>query len=85
MDMSTTDRPNLPGPPDVPGLVFRYFSGAEDWPDLAASYNRSHIADEIGDVQTAETLAQRYKGLPNFDLYKDLLVAENSTAISRVT
>jgi mycothiol synthase len=62
--------------PPIPGLHFRGFQGASDFPKMAAVIQGSKDADQIERVDSAEDIARNYKHLVNSDPYQDMLFAE---------
>lgn len=72
----STDTLNLPDAPAIPGLAFRRFLGASDYPAMADVIQRSREADRIEDASTAEDLARVYGHLTRCDPYRDVLMAE---------
>jgi len=72
----STDAILLPNPPAIPGLTFRHFRGAADFPPMVAVITASVEADKIERVQTAEELERNYSHLTNCDPAQDMLMAE---------
>jgi ribosomal protein S18 acetylase RimI-like enzyme len=61
---------------DVPGLVFRGFRGAEDYPHMLAAINASKVADQVERSENLEDITRNYAHLHNCDPYQDMLFAE---------
>src|SRR5689334_3713011 len=78
----------LPAAPAIPGLAFRHFRGAADYPALLAVNNGSKIADGLDyDLHTLDSLTRVYDNTHNYDPAHDLLIAEvdgQMVAYSRV-
>jgi mycothiol synthase len=72
----STDVIFVPEKPPVPGLSFRGFQGASDYPKMAAVIQASKDADQIERVDSAEDIARNYNHLVNCDPYQDMLFAE---------
>ncbi len=66
----------IPQPPTVPGLIFRHFRGAADYPAIARVLAESDNADGIERQVTAEQIAAAYQRMSNCDPYQDLILAE---------
>jgi ribosomal protein S18 acetylase RimI-like enzyme len=62
--------------PAVPGLRFRRFAGAEDFPGMAAANMAARIAADVEEMVTAELMANDYGNLTNSDLDRDLAIVE---------
>ncbi len=62
--------------PAIPGLVFRHFRGAEDFPKMIAVVESSKGVDGAEWVMTAEEVARDYEHLENCDPYTDMVMAE---------
>ena len=74
--MDTNDFINIADAPAIPGLAFRHFRGAEDYPKMVAVIAASAEADKIERVDTVEDVAHVYSHLVNCDPYQDMLFAE---------
>ena len=61
--------------PLVPGLSFRPATPG-DWGTLADVLNRARLADGVQEVTSAESLAAEHEPLDDFELGRDVLVAE---------
>lgn len=81
MPSSTNDSIVLPEAPAIPGLVFRRFRGAEDFPAIAAVITASNAADGSGEWVTTEEVAGRHAHPVNWDPREDTLLAEASGAL----
>jgi GNAT superfamily N-acetyltransferase len=73
---TTSDSIHVPDTPAVPGLIFRHFRGASDFPRMAAVIAASAAADQIERADTAEDLAAAYAHLGNSDPARDMIFAE---------
>jgi ribosomal protein S18 acetylase RimI-like enzyme len=62
--------------PAVPGLRFRRFTGAEDFPGMAAANMAARIAAGVEEMVTADVMANDYGNLTNSDLERDLAIVE---------
>lgn len=62
--------------PDVPGLSFRHFRGAMDYPHMLAVIEASKVADQIERVDSLENLTRYYEHLTNCDPARDMVFAE---------
>jgi mycothiol synthase len=62
--------------PAVPGLRFRRFRGAADFPGMAAANQAQRDAAGLEETVTAEHMAIDYAHLTNSDLDQDVLVVE---------
>ena len=62
--------------PVIPGLRFRHFRGASDFPQMAAAIAASADADQVERVTTVEDIAHAYAHLTNCDPYQDMIMAE---------
>ena len=62
--------------PVIPGLRFRHFRGASDFPQMAAAIAASADADQVERVTTVEDIAHTYAHLTNCDPYQDMIMAE---------
>ena len=65
-----------PEAPMIPGLVFRHFRGAEDFPNIAAVMNASLTADGSKERITAEDLINLYAHPAHWDPQGDILLVE---------
>ena len=74
--MNPNDQIQVSNAPQIPGLVFRHFRGAEDYPKMVAVIAASAEADKIERVDTVEDVAQAYSHLTNSDPYQDMIFAE---------
>lgn len=64
-------------PPAIPGLRFRAFRGAADYPGMAAVLNASSLADRIERAETAQDVADNYaRRLTHCDPARDMIFAE---------
>lgn len=74
--MNTTDVIHIANAPSIPGLAFRRFRGADDYPGMLAIVLASAEADKIERADTLEDVARNYAHLVNSDPYQDMLFAE---------
>ncbi len=72
---TSSDFIEIPSAPVIPGLVFRSFRGASDFPGMAAALNASDAADSMERLITADKIAH-YINSAKDDPAKDLLIAE---------
>jgi len=66
----------LPGAPAIDGLRFRTVAAASDWEGLAELARAASAVDDDDYFPSAESLRIDLESRPNFDLARDLLVAE---------
>jgi hypothetical protein len=59
----TSDTILLPDAPAIPGLRFRHFGGASDYPKMAEAIRAASEEDGIGRADTAEAVANTYEHL----------------------
>jgi mycothiol synthase len=77
----TTARPADPSriavadAPAIPGLTFRH-ADSSDWTIVAAVLNASLAGDGVDEVQSAASLASDNERLPDFDIARDVVIAE---------
>jgi GNAT superfamily N-acetyltransferase len=76
MNQAVEDTIFVEDAPDVPGLVFRHFRGAEDFPKMVAVVESSKVIDGAEWVMTVEEIARDYAHLENCDPYTDMVMAE---------
>ena len=62
--------------PAIPGLRFRRFRDDSDWAPLATLQRVTAIADNDDEIPSAENLRIELEHRPNFDLRRDMLIAE---------
>lgn len=74
--MTTKDTIHISAAPNIPGLTFRGFRGAEDYPHMLAVMDGSKNEDSIERSDTLEDITRNYAHLVNCDPYRDLLFAE---------
>jgi mycothiol synthase len=74
--MNTKDLINIPDAPAIPGLAFRHFRGAEDYPKMVAVITASAEADKMERVDSVEDITNAYSHLVNCDPYQDMIFAE---------
>ena len=67
---------SLPDAPAIPGLRFRRFRDASDWARLAELQKLAAIADRDDEIPSAENLRIELEHRPNFDLARDMVLAE---------
>jgi mycothiol synthase len=71
--------------PAIPGLVFRPFDPAADYPVLADLIRETHVVDDKQFLPTEESLRIDHAHTAEFDPRRDILVAEVDGAIVAVT
>ncbi len=71
----TTSDIQVPGSPKLPELTFRRGDPA-DWDTLAEVMNRGNAADGVEEAQSGEVLAAEHTKVDDFDMARDVLVAE---------
>lgn len=74
--MTSTGIISLSHAPIVPGLVFRYFRGSDDFPLLVAAAEASETFDGEEYIYTAETLAHYWSRDYTFDPHQDVIIVE---------
>ncbi|HEV2707867.1 MAG TPA: GNAT family N-acetyltransferase [Pyrinomonadaceae bacterium] len=62
--------------PNIPGLRFRHFQGANDYPHMARIIAACADVDKLERADTAENIANAFNYLINCDPYQDMLFAE---------
>jgi GNAT superfamily N-acetyltransferase len=62
--------------PAIPGLIFRRFRGASDYPHMAAVLEASADADGLERAMPVEDFAAHYAHLSNCDPYRDMIFPE---------
>ncbi len=70
------DLVEVPGAPDIPGLVFRRYRGDEDLPTLVEVFNAAAETDGLDWLVTVDRLKVEYDNQPNFDPRKDVVIVE---------
>jgi GNAT superfamily N-acetyltransferase len=78
--IALADEIEVPQRPAVPGLRFRRFRGAADFPGMAAANQAQRDAAAIEEAVTAEGMAIDYAHLTNSDLDQDVVVVERDGA-----
>jgi mycothiol synthase len=77
-----TGRIEVPGAPDIPGLVFRRYRGDEDLPLLVEVFNTAAETDGLDWLVTVDRIKIEDDNLPNFDPRNDVVIAEvDGTAV----
>lgn len=76
MSTLVKDQILLSDAPNIEGLVFRRFRGAEDYPKMVAVIEASKVEDKIERVDSPEQVANVYEHLTNCDPYNDMIFAE---------
>jgi mycothiol synthase len=79
--MNTKDLINIADAPAIPGLAFRHFRGAEDYPKMVAVIAASAEADKMERVDSVDDIANAYVHLVNCDPYQDMIFAEVNNEI----
>lgn len=72
---------NVPTAPTIPGLAFRRFGGADDYPAMLAVIEGSKEADGIERTDTLDGIARNYEHLINCDPYRDMLFVEKDDEV----
>jgi len=67
---------DLPEAPPIPGLSFRGFQSEADFSKMTDVIQASREVDHLDWVDDAQSLARFYAHLVNFDISRDLLLAE---------
>jgi mycothiol synthase len=62
--------------PEIPGMIFRHFRGASDYPMMVTAIAASAAADNNERADTVENMANMYGHLTNCDPYLDMIFAE---------
>jgi ribosomal protein S18 acetylase RimI-like enzyme len=62
--------------PKIPGLTFRGFRGAADYPIMAGIVNAANRADQVDGIITAETVEQNYAHMNRLNADRDMLFTE---------
>lgn len=75
------DEVQVPDRPSVPGLRFRRFRGAADFPGMAAANQAARDDARLEEVVTAEGMANNYAHLTNSDPDRDILIVERDGRI----
>jgi GNAT superfamily N-acetyltransferase len=70
------DSLSLTGAPAIPGLCFRRFRGAADYPKMLEVSIGSKAADGLDEADTLEGLTIRYTHLNHCDPQRDILMVE---------
>lgn len=76
MNQITIDTMIVADRPLIPGLVFRHFRGAEDFPKMVAVAEACREADGVEWVMSVEDVARDYAHLENCDPAVDMVMAE---------
>ncbi len=71
----TTPDTGIPESPAISGLTFRG-GRTDDWETLAEVMNRGNAADGVEEAQSGEELATEHAKIDDFDVARDVLVAE---------
>jgi len=70
------DRFVIPHRPDIPGLRFRHFRGAQDYPGMVAANQATRDQAGIQEVITVEAIANAYAHHVHCDHERDLVIVE---------
>lgn len=76
-----TDEIAVPHRPAIPGLRFRHFRGAADFPGMVAANQATRDDAGIEEVITVDSMANRYGHLVNSDPDDDILIVERDERI----
>jgi mycothiol synthase len=71
-----TKTSELPNPPDIPGLQFRAFAGAQDYPKMLAVILGSKDTDGLVRSDTLEDIERNYAHLVNSDPEQDMVFVQ---------
>jgi len=74
--MSTPKTLTIPEAPDIPGLNFRYFRGASDYPVIIDVFNACKNCDGIEYTMTLESIAHHFGHLERSNPFTDMIFAE---------
>lgn len=74
--MIAPDEIAVPDAPDIPGLVFRRFRGADDFPHMLAVITACAAADGLERADTVESMAALYAHLSNCEPERDIAIVE---------
>jgi mycothiol synthase len=66
----------LPDAPEIPGLTFRPFDPARDYPAMVGLIREAHLADGVDWLPNEENLRLDYEQVDEFDPRRDVLLAE---------
>ncbi len=79
--MSTIDKSikkiDIPDTPNLPGVIYRRFRGAEDYPGMLAVISASKTADRVERTDTLEDITNSYSHLTNCDPFRDMVMIEH--------
>ena len=62
--------------PDIPGLRFRHFAGAADYPGMHAVNQAAELADGTEYMTSLDQFRNNYEHLVNCDPYRDVTIVE---------
>jgi len=79
--IALADEIEVPNRPAVPGLRFRRFRGAVDFPGMTAANQATRDAAGIEEIVTLEGMANTYEHLVNSDPDQDVLIVERDARI----
>ncbi len=81
MDTNHVESLVLPDAPALPGLTFRGFRGAADFPAMIAVIHGCKAADHDERAETVEDITRNYEDLTNCDPHRDMLMVEMDGAL----
>jgi mycothiol synthase len=67
--------------PSLTGIAFRGFREEADFVHLTNVINAGHRHDGVEDVETVDSMRSWYVGVANFDLSRDVIIAEADGAV----
>ena len=70
------DDVRVPGAPDIAGLTFRRYRGADDLPGIVAVIDAAHRLDRVDFFPSVDDLANELTNVEHEDPERDLIVAE---------
>lgn len=77
-----SDRVEVPGAPEIPGLVFRRGRGAADYPGSTEALNRSLAADGNEFALTVDEVAHWYEHASGWDPATDEVIVEHEGRVA---
>jgi len=70
--------------PEIPGLEFRHYCGEVDLQSIIAVFTACKTIDGLERILSIEDLSRLFDHLPNFNPYKDVLIAEINDVVIAV-
>jgi mycothiol synthase len=71
-----TETIHIPNAPAIPGLTFRYFRGASDYPNVKAVFDTCRVVDGTAYTLTLEDIAHHFEHLQRSNPFTDMIFAE---------